>query len=53
MFTLENDPTINEFLSYLNNYNKKKWLQECLDTGIPIWVTIPFKKLGFEFEPII
>lgn len=41
------------FMKFLSGSSKKKWLQKCLETGIPIYFIIPFDKLGFKYSTIL
>ena len=44
---------VKNFSMFVKNPKKKKWLQECLSLGLPIFPYIPFDKLGFEVKNIL
>ena len=44
---------VKNFMTFLNEPKKKKWLNNCLSLGLPIFPNIPFDKLGFEKTNIL
>lgn len=48
-----NIPLIKGFMKFLKDPSKRRWLQKCLETGIPIYSIIPFDKLGFTYSSIL
>lgn len=47
------DPFVKDFMTYLKDVNKRKWLNQCLALGLPIFPSIPFSCLGFKVENIL
>ena len=48
-----NQPFVKSFLAFKKDEKKRKWLQKCLLLGFPIFLNIPFDKLGFEVKNIL
>jgi len=51
---LSKDPLVAGFLEFLKEgSNKRLWLQDCLDTGVPIYPEIPFETFNFRRKQIV
>jgi len=47
------EPMVPNFKEYLNKPEKRNWLQECLDIGLPLYTSLPLEALGFRIKWII
>jgi len=47
------EPLVKNFSVFKKDPKKRKWLQKCLLLGFPIFLNIPFDKLGFEVKNIL
>ena len=47
------EPLVENFLRFRTETKKRKWLQNCLSLGLPLFPNIPFGKLGFEVKNIL
>jgi hypothetical protein len=53
LLDLSDQPNVSLFTSFLYDENEKKWIQDCLKTGIPLWKPLHFEQMGFSFESLV